>query len=59
MSADKCGRYKAGVEEHLERRGRLALRNQMKSEKRLMIYGGLSEGIGTNMYLAQWTSPKR
>ena len=51
MSAEKFGRYKAGVDENIERRARLALRNKAKSGKRLKKYGGLSEGIGLKTYL--------
>ena len=39
MSAGKFGRYKAEVEERIERRERLALRNKVESEKHLEIYG--------------------
>ena len=60
MSADKCGRYKGGVEEMIERRERLALRNKVKSEKHLEIYGGVSEGTEMkSMCTAQWTSHER
>ena len=41
MSAEKFGKYKAQVEERIERRGRLALRNKVESEKHLEIYGRL------------------
>ena len=46
MSAEKFWRYKTDVEERIERRKRLALRNKVKSEKLLDIYGGLSERKG-------------
>ena len=36
MSVENFGRYKAEVEENMERRQRLALRNGVKSEKRLL-----------------------
>ena len=51
MSADKFRRYKAEAEEMIERRERLALRNKLKSEKILEIYGGFTEGIGMKTYL--------
>ena len=50
MSAGKFGRYKTEVEEMIERRGRLALRNTVESEKHLEICGGLREGIGMKTY---------
>ena len=49
MSAEKFGRYKADVEERIERRERLALRNRVKSETHLEIYGESSLGIGMKM----------
>ena len=47
MSAGKFRRYKAEVEERIERRERLALRNKVKSggETFKRYAGGLSEGI--------------
>ena len=51
MSAEKFGRYKAEVEENMERRERLALRNKVGSKKHLGICGRLSEGIGMKTYL--------
>ncbi|MEP2037814.1 MAG: hypothetical protein ABJI72_14510 [Parasphingorhabdus sp.] len=51
MSAGKFGRYKAKVEESIERRERLALRNKVESEKHFEIYGGLREGLGMKTYL--------
>ena len=51
MSAGKFGKYKAEVEETIERRERLALRNKVESEKHLEIYGRLREGIGMKTYL--------
>ena len=52
MSSKKFGRY-VEAEERGERRKRLALRNQVNSEKHLgdSMYGGLGEGIGMKMYL--------
>ena len=35
MSAETFGRYTTDVEENIERRERLALRNKVKSEKHL------------------------
>ena len=52
MSAGKVERYKTEeVEEWIERRERLALRNKVESEKHLEIYGRLREGIGMKTYL--------
>ena len=51
MSAGKFGRYKAEVEERIERRGSLALRNKVGSEKRLDIREGLREEIEMKTYL--------
>ena len=51
MSAGKFGICKAEVEENVEIRERLALRNKAKSEKHLETYGGLSEGVGMKVYL--------
>ena len=51
MSAGKFGRYKVEVEERIERRERLALRNKVGSERHLETYGGLREGIGMKTYL--------
>ena len=51
MSVGKFGRYKAQVEERMERRERLALRNKVESENNLEIYGGLGEGTGMKSYL--------
>ena len=51
MSAGKFERYKAEVEERIERREMLALGNKVESEKHLEIYGGLTEGIGMKTYL--------
>ena len=47
MSAEKCGRYKAGVvEETLESTEKLALKNKVKQEKHVEIKGALSGGVG-------------
>ena len=52
MSAGKFGRYKAEVEEMIERRETLALRNKVESKKKhLEIYGGQREGIIIKAYL--------
>ena len=51
MPAGKFGKDKAEVEERIERRERLALRNKVESEKHVEIYGGLREGIGMKTYL--------
>ena len=45
MSVENFGRHKAEVEEMIERRETLALRNKVESGIHLEIYGGLSEGI--------------
>ena len=52
MSAGNFGKYKAEVEEGVVRRARLALRNEVESEKHLLleIYGGLREGMGMKKY---------
>ena len=52
MSAEKLGRCKAGIEGRMETRERLlALKNKTKSEKRLEVFGGLSEAIGMKTYV--------
>ena len=51
ISAEKFGRCEAEVEERIERREMLALRNKVESEKYLEVYGGLREGIGMKTYL--------
>ena len=48
---EKFRRYKTEIEERIETRERLALRNKVKSGKHLEIYGGLSEGIGMKTYV--------
>ena len=50
-SARKFGKYKAELKERIERRERLALRNNMELGKDLMIYGGLRKVIGMKTYL--------
>ena len=40
------GGHKTAVEERIEERKRLALRNKVKEEKHLEIYGGLKGDIG-------------
>ena len=60
MPAGNFGKYMAEVEERIERRERLALRNEVETGKHLEIYEGLREGIGMKYYLhGQWTSRKR
>ena len=51
LSMEKFSGYKTEVKEILEERERLALRNKMKEEKHLEIYGGLREDIGMKAYL--------
>ena len=43
--------YKTEVKERIEMRERLALRNKVKEEEHLEIYGRLREEIGTKTYL--------
>ena len=50
-SAGEYGKYKAEVEEMIERRERLALQNKVESEKHLEIYGGLRERTGMETYV--------
>ena len=50
-SAGKFGKHKAGVEERIETRERLARRNKVVSGKHLEIYGSMMEGIGMKTYL--------
>ena len=40
LSTEKFGGYKTQVKERIEKRERLALRNKVKEEKSLEIYGG-------------------
>ena len=40
LSIEKFGGYKTEVEEIIEEKERLALRNMVEEEKRLEIYGG-------------------
>ena len=51
MPAWNFERYKAEVEEVLERRESLALRDKEESEQHSDIYGRLGEGIGVKTYL--------
>ena len=51
MSAGKFGWYKVEVEERIERRERIALRNEVESEKHLGVCVGLREGIEMKTYL--------
>ena len=44
-------RCKTKVKERTERRERLALRNEVQSEKHSEMYGGSSEGTGMKTYL--------
>ena len=46
VSIEKLGGYKTEVKERIEERKRLVLRNKVKEEKHLKIYGGLREDIG-------------
>ena len=51
LPTEKFGGYKTEGNKTIEERGRQALRNRVKEEKHLEIYGGLSEGIGMKMCL--------
>ena len=51
LSRDKSGGYKTEANGRIEERERLALRNKVKEEKRLEIYGGLRKDIGMKTYL--------
>ena len=51
LSTEKFGGYKTEVKERIEERGRLALRNKVKAQKHVEIYGGLREKIGMKTYL--------
>ena len=51
MFAGNFGRYKAKVEEMIEKRERLALGNKAESEEHLEMHGGLREGTGMKTYL--------
>ena len=41
LSVEKSGGYKTEVKERIELRERLALRNKVKEEEHLELYGGL------------------
>ena len=51
MPVEKFAGYKTEAKERIEVRGRLALRNKVKEEEHLEIYGGLREEIGIKTYL--------
>ena len=51
MSAGKFRKYKAEVEDRIERSGRIALRNKVESEEHSEICGGLKEEVGMKSYL--------
>ena len=46
LSIEKFAGYKTEVKERIEIRERLALRNKVKEEEHLKVYGGLREEIG-------------
>ena len=48
---DKFGGHRTEVKERIDIRERLALRNKVKEEEHLEIYGGLREEIGMKTYL--------
>ena len=59
LTIEKFGGYKTEVKGRTETMERLALRNKVKEEERLLIeiYGGLREDIGMKKYInspAQW-----
>ena len=59
LSTEKFGGYKTEAKGRTEERERQALRNKVKEEKHLEIYGGSREDIGMKTYLtAQWTTRK-
>ena len=51
LSIEKFGGYKTELKERIEEKERLALRNKVKEEKLLEIYGGSREDIGMKTYL--------
>lgn len=51
LSIEKFGGFKTEVNERIEIRERLALRNKVNEEEHLELYGGLKEGIGMKRYL--------
>ena len=46
LSIEKFGGYKTEVKERIEERERQALRNKVRENKHLEMYGGLREDIG-------------
>ena len=50
LSIEKFAGYKTIVKENKEIRERLALKNKVKEEERLEIYGRLREEIGMKTY---------
>ena len=51
LSMETSGGYKTEVQETIEERERQALRNKLKEEKHVKIYGGLREDMGMKTYL--------
>ena len=51
MSVEKFGEYKTELNERIEIKKRLALRNKVNEEAHLELYGGLKEGKGMKRYL--------
>ena len=51
LSIDKFAGYKAEVKERIEIRERLALRNKVKEEQHIEMYGGLREEIAMKPYV--------
>ena len=49
LSIEKFAGYKTEVKEDTEIREKLALRNKLKEEEHLEMYGGLREEIGMNV----------
>ena len=51
LPIEKFGGYKTKEKEIIEERERLALRNRVKEEKRLVVYAGLREDTRLKTYL--------
>ena len=51
LSTEKFGGCKTEVQKRMEERERQTLRNRVKEEKHLEIYGGLREDAGMKTYL--------
>ena len=51
LSIEKFAGYKTAVKEKIETKARITLRNKVKEEEHLEMYGGLREEIGMKTYL--------